>query len=208
MSWGLYCPFCSELFLFSSRLPSRENLPFSRGIDSSGFSNVKKKERKEGRERKEKGREGNEVVWKSFGGEQGMERGGLNDALIKSFLLWQPFLSPPLCVRFLSFGRITHERDIFAWETVRINYRRECEMRDGSFSVPVCEEEWIEGVIKKTWGWLRCNSQEEINGEDKLELWAWWYLARFYSMIDDLNNERDDEISLRNSWKETRYFLV
>lgn len=47
MSWGLYCPFCSELFLFSSRLPSRENLPFSRGIDSSGFSNVKKKGKKE-----------------------------------------------------------------------------------------------------------------------------------------------------------------
>lgn len=59
-------------FLFSSRLPSRENLPFSRRIDSSGFSNVnkKKKEKKKGRKkeggrergRKEKEREGNEVV--------------------------------------------------------------------------------------------------------------------------------------------------
>lgn len=101
------------------------------------------------------------------------------------------------------------KKEIFLHEKLfELIIGRECEMRDGSFSVPVCEEEWIEGVIKKTWGWLRCNSQEEINGEDKLELWAWWYLARFYSMIDDLNNERDDEISLRNSWKETRYFLV
>lgn len=43
-------------FLFSSRLPSRENLPFSRRIDSSGFSNVnKKKRRKRKEERKREG---------------------------------------------------------------------------------------------------------------------------------------------------------
>lgn len=128
MSWGLYCPFCSEHFYFPRGY--RVARIFHSRVESTPLVSrtwKKRKERKEGRERKEKGREGNEVVWKSFGGEQGMERGGLNDALIKSFLLWQPFLSPPLCVRFLSFGRITHERekerDIFAWETVRINYR-------------------------------------------------------------------------------------
>lgn len=44
---GIVLSLLLRAFLFSSRLPSRENLPFSRGIDSSGFSNVKKKGKKE-----------------------------------------------------------------------------------------------------------------------------------------------------------------
>lgn len=55
---GIVLSLLLRAFLFSSRLPSRENLPFSRGIDSSGFSNVKKKERKKGRKREKGKRKG------------------------------------------------------------------------------------------------------------------------------------------------------
>lgn len=64
MSWGLYCPFCSELFIFLAATESREPsiLARNRLLWFLEREKKKKKERKNERERKKKGRKGNEVV--------------------------------------------------------------------------------------------------------------------------------------------------
>lgn len=66
MSWGLYCPFCSELFIFLAATESREPsiLAWNRLLWFLEREKKKgrKKERKNERERKKKGRKGNEVV--------------------------------------------------------------------------------------------------------------------------------------------------
>lgn len=67
MSWGLYCPFCSELFIFLAATESREPsiLAWNRlfwFLEREKKKKGRKKERKNERERKKKGRKGNEVV--------------------------------------------------------------------------------------------------------------------------------------------------
>lgn len=58
MSWGLYCPFCSELFIFLAATESREpSILASNRLLWFLEREQKKKEKKKGR-KKEGGREG------------------------------------------------------------------------------------------------------------------------------------------------------
>lgn len=93
MSWGLYCPFCSELFIFLAATESREPsiLAWNRLFWFLEREKKKKEERRRermrGRERKKEGKVTRWFENRLEVSKLRSKRRGVNDALIKSFLL-------------------------------------------------------------------------------------------------------------------------